>query len=158
MRRSVAVGFIPYVLMLAGIPFFNIVVAAVVIGFAAHGRSKIGIEEWTVGGRRYGGVLLWVLAAGEIYTTFTYLGAAGYAYANGGPVFYILGYGALAYIISFFLLPPLWRYAKRNGLLTQAGYFTSRFGSRWVGALAAVIGVVFVVPTARCNSKALVTS
>lgn len=123
-----------------------IVATAVVIGFAAHGRSKMGIEEWTVGGRRYGGVLLWVLAAGEIYTTFTYLGAAGYAYANGGPVFYILGYGALAYIISFFLLPPLWRYAKRNGLLTQADYFTSRFGSRWVGALAAVIGVVFVVP------------
>jgi SSS family solute:Na+ symporter len=123
-----------------------IVALAVVIGFAAHGRSRIGIEEWTVGGRRYGGVLLWVLAAGEIYTTFTYLGAAGYAYANGGPVYYILGYGALAYIISFFLLPPLWRYAKRNGLLTQADYFTSRFGSRWLGALAAVIGVVFVVP------------
>lgn len=123
-----------------------IVAAAVVTGFAAHGRRSMGIEDWSVGGRRYGGLLLWVLAAGEIYTTFTYLGAAGYAYANGGPVFYILGYGALAYVISFFLLPPLWRYAKRNGLLTQADYFSSRFGSRWVGALAAVIGVVFVVP------------
>jgi SSS family solute:Na+ symporter len=123
-----------------------IVVAGVVIGFAAHGRSRMSIEDWSVGGRRYGGIVLWVLAAGEIYTTFTYLGAAGYAYENGGPVFYILGYGALAYIISFFLLPPLWRYGKRNGLLTQADYFTSRFGSRWVGALAAVIGVVFVVP------------
>jgi SSS family solute:Na+ symporter len=123
-----------------------IVVVAVVIGFAAHGRSRMDIEDWSVGGRRIGGVMLWVLAAGEIYTTFTYLGAAGYAYENGGPVFYILGYGALAYIISFFLLPPLWRYGKRNGLLTQADYFTSRFGSRWVGALAAAIGVVFVVP------------
>ncbi|MBO0806144.1 MAG: sodium:solute symporter family protein [Nocardiopsaceae bacterium] len=123
-----------------------IVGVAVIIGFAAHGRTTMGIEDWSVAGRRYGGLLLWVLAAGEIYTTFTYLGAAGYAYANGGPVFYILGYGALAYVISFFLLPPLWRYAKRNGLLTQADYFTSRFGSRWVGALAAVVGVVFVVP------------
>lgn len=123
-----------------------IVAVAVILGFAAHGRQSLSIEDWSVGGRRYGGLLLWVLAAGEIYTTFTYLGAAGYAYANGGPVFYILGYGAMAYIISFFLLPPLWRYAKRNGLLTQADYFTSRFRSRWVGALAAVVGVVFVVP------------
>jgi SSS family solute:Na+ symporter len=123
-----------------------IVAVAVIIGFAAHGRSAMSIEDWSVGGRRYGGIVLWVLAAGEIYTTFTYLGAAGYAYANGGPVFYILGYGVLAYIISFFLLPPLWRYGKRNGLLTQADYFTSRFGSRWVGALAAIVGVVFVVP------------
>jgi SSS family solute:Na+ symporter len=123
-----------------------IVAVAVIIGFAAHGRSRMDIEDWSVGGRRYGGLVLWVLAAGEIYTTFTYLGAAGYAYANGGPVFYILGYGALAYIISFFLLPPLWRYGKRRGLLTQADYFTSRFGSRWIGGLAAIVGVVFVVP------------
>lgn len=123
-----------------------IVAVAVLIGFAAHGRSRLDIEEWSVGGRRYGGLVLWVLAAGEIYTTFTYLGASGYAYANGGPVFYILGYGALAYIISFFLLPPLWRYGKRNGLLTQADYFTSRFRSRWTGGLAALVGVVFVVP------------
>lgn len=123
-----------------------IVAVAVIIGFAAHGRSRMDIEDWSVGGRRYGGLILWVLAAGEIYTTFTYLGASGYAYENGGPVFYILGYGALAYIISFFLLPPLWRYGKRHGLLTQADYFTSRFGSRWIGALAAVVGVVFVVP------------
>lgn len=123
-----------------------IVGLAVVIGFASHGRGRMDLEQWTVAGRRYGGVLLWVLGAGEIYTTFTFLGAAGYAYANGGPAFYILGYGALAYAISFFLLPPLWRYAKRNGLLTQADYFTSRFASPWLGALAAVVGVAFVVP------------
>jgi len=123
-----------------------IVGLAVIIGFASHGRTTMDLEQWTVAGRRYGGLLLWVLGAGEIYTTFTFLGAAGYAYANGGPAFYILGYGALAYAISFFLLPPLWRYAKRNGLLTQADYFTSRFASPWLGALAAVVGVVFVVP------------
>lgn len=123
-----------------------IVGIAVVIGFVARGRTRMDLEQWTVAGRQYGGVLLWVLGAGEIYTTFTFLGAAGYGYAKGGPAFYILGYGALAYIISFFLLPPLWRYAKRHMLFTQADYFTSRFGSRWLGALAAVIGVVFVVP------------
>jgi SSS family solute:Na+ symporter len=123
-----------------------IVGLAVVIGFLARGRGPMDLEQWSVAGRQYGGVLLWVLGAGEIYTTFTFLGAAGYAYTNGGPAFYILGYGALAYVISFFLLPPLWRYAKRNGLLTQADYFTSRFESRWLGALAAVVGVVFVVP------------
>ena len=123
-----------------------IAAVAVIIGFVSHGRKRLDLEEWTVAGRRYGSLLLWVLGAGEIYTTFTFLGAAGYAYAKGGPVFYILGYGALAYIISFFLLPPLWRYAKRNGLFTQADYFTSRFRSPWLGVLAAVVGVVFVVP------------
>lgn len=104
------------------------------------------LEQWTVAGRNFGGIFLWVLAAGEIYTTFTFLGAAGYAYAKGGPVFYILGYGALAYIVSLFLLPPLWRYAKAHDLVTQADYFAPRFNSRWLGGLAAIVGVIFVVP------------
>lgn len=123
-----------------------IVGIAFVVGLLSRGKTKMDLEEWTVGGRSFGGVFLWVLAAGEIYTTFTFLGAAGYAYAKGGPVFYIIGYGTLAYIISFFLLPPLWRYAKRHGLITQADYFAHRFESRWLGVLAAVVGVVFVVP------------
>jgi Na+/proline symporter len=67
-----------------------IVAAAIVIGFASRGRTRMDLEQWTVAGRRYGGLLLWVLGAGEIYTTFTFLGAAGYGYAKGGPVFYIL--------------------------------------------------------------------
>jgi SSS family solute:Na+ symporter len=125
-----------------------IVGVAVVIGFVSRGRGTMDLESWTVAGRGFGSLLLWLLLAGEIYTTFTFLGAAGYAYGEGGPVFYILGYGALAYIVSFFLLPPLWSYAKRHGLVTQADYFTHRFGNRWLGALAAVVGVVFVVPYA----------
>ncbi len=30
--------------------------------------------------------------AGEIYTTFTFLGGSGFAYGQGGPVYYILCY------------------------------------------------------------------
>jgi solute:Na+ symporter, SSS family len=123
-----------------------IVLLAVALGLLSRRGRQMDLEQWTVAGRNFGSLLLWVLAAGEIYTTFTFLGAAGFAYANGGPVFYILGYGALAYVISFFLLPPLWRYAKRHDLVTQADFFTHRFDSRWLGALVAVVGVVFVVP------------
>lgn len=119
---------------------------AVVLGLVSRGRTRMDMEQWTVAGRNFGGMFLWVLAAGEIYTTFTFLGASGYAYAEGGPVFYILGYGALAYIISFFLLPPLWRYARRHGLVTQADYFRHRFRSRGLGLVVAVVGVVFLVP------------
>ena len=43
--------------------------------------------------------------AGEIYTTFTFLGGSGWAYGKGAPAFYILCYGAIAYSLSYFLLP-----------------------------------------------------
>lgn len=44
--------------------------------------------------------------AGEVYTTFAFLGASGWAYSRGGPMLYILTYMSLAYAISFFIL--LW--------------------------------------------------
>lgn len=53
-----------------------------------------------------------LLMAGENYTTFTFLGASGYTYGKGAPAFYILGYGCLAFIMSYWMLPAVWKYAK----------------------------------------------
>ncbi|QBD83089.1 sodium:solute symporter family protein [Ktedonosporobacter rubrisoli] len=123
-----------------------IVILAFILGMLSGRKVKMNLEQWSVGGRNFGTLLLWLLMAGEIYTTFTFLGASGYAYLNGGPVFYILGYGALAYAVSYFLLPPIWRYAKEHGLITQSDYFVKRFQSPWLGVLTAVVGVAFMIP------------
>jgi solute:Na+ symporter, SSS family len=124
----------------------GIVVIAFVLGILSGRHVKMDLEQWSVAGRRFGSIFMWILMAGEIYTTFTFLGGAGYAYGNGGPVYYILGYGALAYIVSYFLLPPIWQYAKEHHLITQADYFVARFKSPWLGVLVTVVGVVFMVP------------
>ena len=51
---------------------------------------------------------MWLLMAGEVYTTFAFLGAAGWAYSRGGPTFYILAYLVLGYVVSFYFLPQVW--------------------------------------------------
>ena len=91
-------------------------------------------------------MFLWLLLAGEIYTSFTFLGAAGWAYGKGAPAFYILCYGTVAYILSYFILPPIWTIAKERGLLTEADFFADRYGSRWLGILVASVGFIFLVP------------
>ena len=58
------------------------------IGFLAGARRKMDLEQWTVGDRGFGLVLVWLLMAGETYTTFTFLGASGWAYSRGGPALY----------------------------------------------------------------------
>jgi SSS family solute:Na+ symporter len=68
------------------------------IGFYAGGRYKMDLEQWTVAGRGFGLVLVWLLMAGECYTTFAFLGAAGWAYSRGGPTLYILAYLVLGYV------------------------------------------------------------
>jgi len=127
-----------------------IILAAILIsagvGIFAGRKMKMNLENWTVGGRRFGVVLIWLLMAGEIYTTFTFLGASGWAYSKGGPTYYILIYGTLAYSLSFFILPLLWKIGKKHGLHTQPDFFVHRYNSRALGIFVALIGVFSIIP------------
>src|SRR3981081_714486 len=93
---------------------FVIVATGAAIGFLAGVRRKMDLEQWTVGGRGFGAVLVFLLMAGETYTTFAFLGASGWAYSKGGPALYVLAYLTLAYAVSFFILPQLWQVGRRH--------------------------------------------
>jgi SSS family solute:Na+ symporter len=125
---------------------FGTILGSAVVGVFAGRRGKMNLETWTVGGRRFGIVLIWLLMAGEIYTTFTFLGASGWAYSKGAPTYYILIYGTLAYTLSFFILPVLWKIGKRHGLHTQPDFFVKTYGSRGLGIFVAVVGLVSILP------------
>jgi SSS family solute:Na+ symporter len=125
---------------------FATILFSSLVGIYAGRRLKMNLENWTVGGRQFGVIIIWLLMAGEIYTTFTFLGASGWAYSKGAPTFYILIYGALAYTLSFFILPALWKVGKRHGLHTQPDFFINRYGSRSLGVLVALIGVFSIIP------------
>ena len=130
-------------------------VVALALGLAARRGVRMTLEQWTVGGRAFGAPLVFLLTAGEIYTTFTFLGGSGYAYGKGAPAYYILAYGSLAYIISYWLLPPIWRYAKQERLVSQSHFFTKKYDSPWLGILVAVVGVVALVPYLVLQFKGL---
>ena len=127
---------------IVGIGVFGVLVFATLVSR----RATVDPQEFIVGGRSFGALFLWILLAGEIYTSFTFLGAAGWAYGKGAPAFYILCYGTVAYVLSYFLLPPIWKIAKERGLLTEADFFVDRYGSRPLGILVACVGFVFLVP------------
>lgn len=123
-----------------------VIIVTIFFGWFSVRNVKMDPAQYIVGGRSFGALLLWLLMAGEIYTSFTFLGAAGWAYTKGAPAFYILCYGTVAYIISYFMLPPIWRIANANHLLTGPDFFRHQYGSKWLGALVAVIGFAFLVP------------
>lgn len=125
---------------------FATIIISSFVGILAGRRVKMNLENWTVAGRQFGIIIIWLLMAGEIYTTFTFLGASGWAYSKGAPTFYILIYGALAYTLSFFILPALWKVGKRHGLHTQPDFFIKRYESRFLGVVVALIGVFSIIP------------
>jgi SSS family solute:Na+ symporter len=128
---------------------------ALALGFLARRGRQMGLGQWTVAGRSFGAPLVFLLMAGEIYTTFTFLGGSGFAYGRGGPVYYILCYATLAYVMSYFMLPPIWRYARDNGLYSQADFFAAKYGSSWLGGLVSVVGIIALVPYLVLQFKGL---
>jgi SSS family solute:Na+ symporter len=125
---------------------FAIIFLGAGLGFVAGARRKMNLEQWTVGGRGFGAVLMYLLMAGEVYTTFSFLGASGWAYSRGGPTLYILAYLTLAYVLSFYFLPPIWELGRRYGLQTQADFFGRRYGSKYLVACVSIVGVIFIIP------------
>jgi SSS family solute:Na+ symporter len=123
-----------------------IVGAGALLGVSASLRRKMDLEQWSVGGRGFGPVLIYLLVAGEIYTTFSFLGASGWAYSRGGPTLYIMAYLTLAFVVSFFILPPLWELGRKHGLQTQADFFALRYGDKYLAAFVGILGIAFMIP------------
>jgi solute:Na+ symporter, SSS family len=123
-----------------------IVALGAAIGFLAGVHRKMDLEQWTVGGRGFGSVLMYLLMAGEVYTTFSFLGASGWAYSRGGPTLYIMAYLTLAYVVSFFILPQIWEIGRKCGLQTQSDFFNVRYGNKYLAAFVCVVGITFLIP------------
>ncbi|MEH7746206.1 sodium:solute symporter family protein, partial [Neobacillus drentensis] len=134
---------------------FGFLALSIFLGVQAQKGKDMSLEQWSVGGRGFGTIFVFLLMAGEIYTTFTFLGGSGWAYGKGGPTYYILGYGCLAYIMSYWLLPAIWKYAKDNKLMSQSDFFVSKYKSPLLGVFVSIVGVVALIPYLVLQLKGL---
>lgn len=122
---------------------------AVVLIIGVVGRQKdagVSLDAYVAGGRGLGFGLLFFIIGAEFYSSVTFLGAPGWAYSRGVP--------ALLLMVSFsFALLPWWwigvysaRLGRRYGFLTQSDLLGARYRSPCLSVLAAVVGVVALLP------------
>jgi SSS family solute:Na+ symporter len=123
---------------------FGIVAVGSGIGFLAANKRQLDLEEWAVAGRGLGLIMVWILLAGETFTTFSVLGISGWVYSKGGPTLYVLVYLTLSQIFVFFLGPTLWELGRRFSLQTLGDFFARRYGSRLLAAVVAIAGILFL--------------
>src|SRR4051794_6939724 len=116
------------------------------LGIAAARGRDTDIGEWSVGGRSFGVILTWVLLAGESYTSFSYLGAAGWAYGYGAPILYLVGYLATGYAVVYRFAPMVWGYAKRHDLISISDILAHRFRSKRFGIAVAAVATIALLP------------
>ena len=92
-------------------PALGIIVAgfvlAIALGLLARRGRTMDFEQWTVGGRGFGTLLVFLLTGRRglhdvhVPRRQCWVGR----YGRGAPAFYILCYGAIAYTLSYFMLP-----------------------------------------------------
>ncbi len=135
---------------------FAFLLLSLYLGVQARKGKDMNLEQWTVGGRGFGTIFVFLLLAGEIYTTFTFLGGSGWAYGKERrPMFYIIAYGCLAYVLSYWMLPKVWKYAKEHQLMSQSDFFVSKYNSPLLGGLVSLVGVVALIPYLVLQLKGL---
>lgn len=127
--------------------FFFLVVA--VLGFlsARWKRGDLGkLDEWGLGGRRFGVLVTWFLLGGDFYTAYTIIAVPGFVFGAGAIGFFALPYTILVYPFVFAVMPRLWLVSKRRNYITLADFTRGRYGSRTLALAIAVTGILATLP------------
>ncbi len=115
------------------------------VGIRSGQTASRTLEGWMVNDRRMGPWLTWFLLGTEVYTAFTFLGLAGFAYAKGGAVFYNVGTNDVGYALGFFILPAIGMIGRKYGHVTQSDFIADRYQSRALGIVIAFATAIILI-------------
>ncbi|MBV8147966.1 MAG: sodium:solute symporter, partial [Candidatus Eremiobacteraeota bacterium] len=129
--------------------FLTLVLAVTVLGFLAArwgGANLNNLDEWALGGRRFGTIVSWFLLGGDLYTAYTFIALPALVYGVGALGFFAVPYATIAYPIALVVLVRFWGIARERGYLTTADFVRERFGDRRLEVAVALTGVVAAMP------------
>ncbi len=122
------------------------VVLGCVIAIAARRHVGVGMSDFFLADRRVGGVISALTYSATTYSAFMLVGLAGLSYTGGvGALGFEMTYLCGLFLAVFFL-PRFWLAGRRYGYITPMDLLTDRYQSRAVGAVAAILALVFLVP------------
>jgi len=119
------------------------------VGFIAARWRKADLNvlnEWGLGGRRFGTVVTWFLLGGDLYTAYTFIAVPALVYGAGAMGFFAVPYTILIYPILYLIFPRLWVIAHKRGHVTAADFVRERFDSRLLALAVALTGIVATMP------------
>jgi SSS family solute:Na+ symporter len=120
-----------------------------VLGFvAAHWRKGDLnlLNEWGLGGRRFGTIITWFLMGGDLYTAYTFVAVPALAFGAGAIAFFAVPYTIMIYPILLLVFPRLWHVCHKHNYITAADFVRGRFGNSWLALAVAVTGIVATLP------------
>jgi len=104
------------------------------------------LDEWGLGGRRFGTIVTWFLLGGDLYTAYTFIAVPALMFGAGAQGFFAVPYTILVYPLVYAVYPRLWSVAKAKGYVTAADFVRGRFGNGTLALAVAVTGIVATMP------------
>ena len=97
-----------------------------VLGFVAArwqaGNTLDHLDEWGLGGRKFGSWITWFLVGGDLYTAYTFVAVPALVFGAGATGFFALPYTVILYPIVFLPLLRMWSVSRSRGYVTPAGF------------------------------------
>src|SRR5271155_2722504 len=126
--------------------FFGLVSA---LGFVAARwkAADLGqINEWGLGGRRFGRWITWFLLGGDLYTAYTVIAIPAVVFAVGAYGFFAVPYTIVIYPFLYLTMPRLWAVSRKHGYMTAADFVLGRYGNGWLELAIALTGILATMP------------
>ncbi|MBN9109659.1 MAG: sodium:solute symporter [Pseudonocardia sp.] len=130
--------------------FLVLFLLVTVMGFMAarwqRGGDLAHLDEWGLGGRKFGSWITWFLVGGDLYTAYTFVAVPALLFSSGALGFYALPYTVVLYPLVFLPVLRLWSVSRVHGYVTPADFVRGRYGSSLLALIVAVTGIVATMP------------
>ena len=114
---------------------------------SSRGDNLDSLDEWGLGGRKFGTWITWFLLGGDLYTAYTFIAVPAAMFATGAVAgFFAVPYTIILYPIIFIFMARLWSVSHRHGYVTTADFVRGRYDSRGLSLAVAVTGFVATMP------------
>lgn len=136
----------PAVIMLAVFFAATLIVGLVPTLMQRRAGTKMSANEYFLGGRGLGLVLVFFTLMATWYSSGVFLGSVAEVYTKG--LEWVFGFtsSAISAIVFLLLGPQIKRLGDKHGYVTQADMYADRFKSAAVGYISALIGIIFIIP------------
>lgn len=127
--------------------FLIVTVAGFMASRFRRADSLESLDEWGLGGRKFGTWITWFLLGGDLYTAYTFVAVPAAMFATGAVAgFFAVPYTIVLYPIIFIFMARLWSVSHRHGYVTTADFVRGRYNSRGLSLAVAVTGFVATMP------------
>ncbi|MDL5155014.1 monocarboxylate uptake permease MctP [Actinomycetospora termitidis] len=130
--------------------FLLLFLAVAVMGFMASRWRRADdlnhLDEWGLGGRKFGSWVTWFLLGGDLYTAYTFVAIPALLFSSGALGFYAVPYTIIAFPLVMLPLLRLWSVSRVHGYVTPADFVRGRYDSPVLALAIAVTGIVATMP------------